>query len=171
MTRKNEAHEMVIASLTAALLQLMARKPLDKINVSELCSRAGVSRVTFYRNFSSMKDILVRQLNRCTDDWWLDFSKREASEFHEKFWQELLGQYKKNEKLIKLLYQNDVSNLLRDHIFACCGPATGHAEEDAYARAILAGAIYGLVDEWIRRGMQDLPANFSLKNFVAAMPD
>ena len=45
--RKNEAHDMVMESLTQALLQLMEKKPLSKINVSELCTRAGVGRVSF----------------------------------------------------------------------------------------------------------------------------
>lgn len=60
--RKNEAHDMVMESLTQALLQLMEKKPLSKINVSELCTRAGVGRVSFYRNFDSMDDILVQHL-------------------------------------------------------------------------------------------------------------
>ena len=35
---------------------------------------------------------------------------------------------------------------------------------------MLAGAIYGLVDEWIKRGMKKLPDGFSLRNVVNAMP-
>ena len=47
MARKNEAHDMVMESLTEALLQLMRTKPLSEISVSELCDKAGVSRVSF----------------------------------------------------------------------------------------------------------------------------
>ena len=79
--RRNEAHDMVIESLTQALLQLMEKKPLNRINVSELCSRAGVGRVSFYRNFDSLDDILVQHLKKCTDDWWRDFIQRETDDF------------------------------------------------------------------------------------------
>ena len=82
MARKNEAHDMVMESLTEALLQLMRAKPLAEISVSELCDKAGVSRVSFYRNFDSMDDILVRHLTRSTDAWWAKFSLSSEEDFY-----------------------------------------------------------------------------------------
>ena len=168
--RKNEAHDMVVESLTQALLQLMEKKPLSKVNVSELCSRAGVGRVCFYRNFDSMDDILVQHLKKCTDDWWIDFIQRDADGFYTSFWPELLEQYRRNGRLIRLLYENNASHLIKDHIFACCRPAEEVSEEEAYARAALAGALYGMVDEWIKRGMGALPENFSFRKIANLMP-
>lgn len=170
MARKNEAHDMVIESLTEALLILMEKKPLSKINVSELCARAGVGRVSFYRNYNSMQDILVHYLSKCTNDWWKDFSRKGEDEFYRTFLVELLEQYRKNKQLIKLLYKNDASYLLKEHIFACCGINAARNNEDAYTRAVLAGSVYGLVDEWIRRGMKDLPEGFSFRKVIFSMP-
>ena len=170
MARKNEAHDVVVESLTQALLQLMEKKPLAQINVSELCSRAGVGRVSFYRNYESMEEILVYYLKKCTDDWWIEFSKKPNEEFYATFWPELLTEYRKNEKLIKLLYQNNASHLIKEHIFACCMSDSTGTEEDAYTRAALAGALYGMVDEWIKRGMGQFPENFSLRSIVRLMP-
>ncbi len=45
--------------LQEALLRIMERKPLDKINVSELCSEAGINRATFYRHYNVPRDVLV----------------------------------------------------------------------------------------------------------------
>lgn len=120
--RKNEAHDMVMESLTQALLQLMEKKPLSKINVSELCTRAGVGRVSFYRNFDSMDDILVQHLKKCTDEWWRDFSQKDVESFYTDFWPELLEQYRANGHLVRLLYENNASHLIKDHIFACAAP-------------------------------------------------
>ena len=170
MARKNEAHDVVVESLTQALLQLMEKKPLAQINVSELCSRAGVGRVSFYRNYESMEEILVYYLKKCTDDWWIEFSKKPNEEFYATFWPELLAEYRKNENLIKLLYQNNASHLIKEHIFACCMSDAAGTEEDAYTRAALAGALYGMVDEWIKRGMGQFPDNFSLRSIVRVMP-
>ena len=47
-------------SLTQALLRLLERKRLDEISVSELVAKAGVSRASFYRNFTSIRDIADR---------------------------------------------------------------------------------------------------------------
>ena len=170
MARKNEAHDAVVESLTQALLQLMEKKPLAQINVSELCTRAGVGRVSFYRNYGSMEEILVHYLKKCTDDWWIEFSKKPSDECYATFWSELLAEYRKNEKLIKLLYQNNASHLFKEHIFACCMSDAAGTEEDAYTRAALAGALYGMVDEWIKRGMGQFPDNFSLRSIVRVMP-
>lgn len=170
MARKNEAHDAVVESLTQALLQLMEKKPLAQINVSELCTRAGVGRVSFYRNYDSMEEILVHYLKKCTDDWWIEFSRKPSDEFYATFWPELLAEYRKNEKLVKLLYQNNASHLIKEHIFACCMSDAAGTEEDAYTRAALAGALYGMVDEWIKRGMGQFPDNFSLRGIVRLMP-
>ena len=40
-----------------ALLQVLDEKPLDKVRPSDLCSRCGASRSTFYRYFTSVADI------------------------------------------------------------------------------------------------------------------
>ena len=117
MARKNEAHEIVVESITDALLILMKQKPLSEINVSELCNKAGVSRVSFYRNFTSLEDILLKYLKKCTDDWWVEFSKKSEEEIQQTFWPALLRQYKNHTELINLLKKNDVTHILKEHIF------------------------------------------------------
>ena len=39
-------------------MQLLEKKDLKKITISELVERAGVSRAAFYRNYSSKEEIL-----------------------------------------------------------------------------------------------------------------
>ena len=41
-----------------ALIALMEEKPLDKIKVTELTQRAGISRSTFYSYYDSVYDVL-----------------------------------------------------------------------------------------------------------------
>lgn len=45
--------------LQEGLLRIMEKKPLDKINVSELCDEAGINRATFYRHYNVPRDVLV----------------------------------------------------------------------------------------------------------------
>ena len=105
MERKNAAHELVIESMTQALLQLMEKKPLDEISATELCDRAGVSRQSYYRNFSSKEEILSEYLTKCTDEWYRSLDIFDREDFHEVFWHELMKLYKGNEKLIRLIYK------------------------------------------------------------------
>ena len=41
-----------------ALFQLLMKKPLEKISVTELCHMADLDRTTFYRSFESKDDVL-----------------------------------------------------------------------------------------------------------------
>ena len=41
-----------------ALLQLMEKKEFATITVTDICEKAGISRLTFYRNFEVKEDIL-----------------------------------------------------------------------------------------------------------------
>lgn len=167
MKRKNIAHDLVVESITQALLELMEQKPFGEITVSELCDRAGVSRISFYRNYSSMPDILVQYLGHCTDAWWEEFIKKPREAWIRDFWPELLQQYRNHALLIRLLYQNDITYILKEHIFSCCGPKEDQDERMAYTCAMLAGLIYGLVDEWIRRGMTDFPEGLGIDRMIA----
>lgn len=168
MSKRDEIHQDVLESITEALLQLMQRKPLSEITISELCRRAGVGRVSFYRNYVSLDDVLIRLLNKCTNEWWISFSQRSDLEIHDTFWPELLAQYRKKEALMKLLYQSNASHIIKAHIFSCCAPQNYSEPYAAYCAAALAGCVYGLVDEWIRRGMADnLPAHFQLHDVTS----
>lgn len=171
MKRKNEAHELVLQCLSEALLKLMEKKPFKEIKVSELCEKAGVSRVSFYRNFNLMSDILVRYLSDSMDEWWKEFVKRTDEEVLETFWTEVLQQYKKNEKLILLIAQNDMSYIIKDQIFASCGPRDDQTVEEQYVRAVIAGAVYGVVDQWIKTGMRDAHIPLNIRKMIETAND
>lgn len=47
-----------------ALFQLLMKKPLEKISVTELCHMADLDRTTFYRSFESKDDVLDYYLDR-----------------------------------------------------------------------------------------------------------
>ncbi len=165
--REMTDHEMVIESITTALLCLMEKKPFEDITITELCQKAGVGRVSFYRNYNSKQDILLDYLSSVTDRWWSDFIKKSPGEFYETFWKSLLSEYRKNSSLLLLLEENNVTYILKDHIFRCCGPHKEDDDSTAYTRAMLAGLVYGLVEEWIHRGMKDDPDVPDLRRMLA----
>lgn len=53
-----ESNRMTRECLQTALITLMGQKPFDKITVSELVRRSGVSRTAFYRNYNTKEEIL-----------------------------------------------------------------------------------------------------------------
>jgi AcrR family transcriptional regulator len=52
--------------MVKTLLELLQNKPLSKVTVKELCDKSGVARTTFYRNHSSLEELLTERLK----DWY-----------------------------------------------------------------------------------------------------
>ena len=67
MDKRKEANLHVKNSIVSALIDLMREKNFEAISVSEITARAGVSRVSYYRNFDSKEDILTGSLKDLMD--------------------------------------------------------------------------------------------------------
>ena len=164
MPRKNSAHEIVVESITEALLLLMEKKPLKDISISELCAKAGVVRMSFYRNFSSPEDILVKHFEMVIDKWWGEITSSPLIGDSSIFWNSLFEALKKENRFIDLLYTHNLAHIVRDRIFSSV-KVSDHAT-DSYVRALIAGMIYGVIDEWILRGMRDTPNVIDLSRLI-----
>ena len=57
-TRKNKTNLFVRDCITKALFQLLKNNEFEEISVSDIIKRAGVSRMGFYRNFSSKENVV-----------------------------------------------------------------------------------------------------------------
>lgn len=61
---QNKQSERSKQWLEEALLSLMQKKHFQDITVTDITEKAGVSRLTFYRNFESKEDVLLRYFDR-----------------------------------------------------------------------------------------------------------
>lgn len=69
MDNRRQSNLEVRECLTTALVRLSESKPLSAITVTELCEMAGVSRMSFYRNYQSKEDILSAYLTEKVDEY------------------------------------------------------------------------------------------------------
>jgi Transcriptional regulator len=89
--KNRQINQVTRESLSIALIYLMNEKPFDKISITELVQKAGVSRTAFYRNYAGKEDLLreignsliarIEELNlqlrdsRSMYDWCLELLK------------------------------------------------------------------------------------------------
>lgn len=64
--RKNEKTEFTRMCIAEAIIDLLEENDISKIRVSAVVKRAGVSRMTFYNNYSSIVDALIDYLHIIT---------------------------------------------------------------------------------------------------------
>lgn len=84
-----QEHKNAAGRMEEAYIRLLARKPYLDITVSDVVKEAGVARVSFYRSFQSLADMLDRVL----DDFYADLTQDILPAFQqdrESAWRKLL---------------------------------------------------------------------------------
>ena len=69
MERVKRKESLFVESVVEGLWELLEDKSFEKISVSELVERAGIDRVSFYRNFSNKEEELKRSFNMELQAW------------------------------------------------------------------------------------------------------
>ncbi|MDE5631168.1 MAG: TetR/AcrR family transcriptional regulator, partial [Bacilli bacterium] len=62
-----QSEKYVDEYIISALFTLMKKKKYEDISITEITNKAGVSRVSFYRNFNSTEDIIKKWIEDITD--------------------------------------------------------------------------------------------------------
>ena len=80
MRKKNPANQLARECIVTALIQLANQKPFSTISISELTERAGVSRMTFYRNYSSKEEVFRSYCKEIVDAYREDAIQNKTPE-------------------------------------------------------------------------------------------
>ena len=144
-----ENNSYVKKQLTISLLELLESKELRAISVSEIAQNAGVHRVSFYRNFTEKEDVL-REYIRFTYGKWTAGHPSAEDPLPALF--DYLQEYA---PFYRLLHRRGILLLFKDVLFSNIGPRPEYENAAAYATAFLANGVYGWIEEWVARGMQE----------------
>lgn len=143
----------VVGHITAALLELLAEKELGAVSISELCEKAGVGRASFYRNYNTKEDILQAQIDKLFHEWAKSAQGIMLSEMIES----LFLHFAENRAFYGLLNERGLIYLIKNSLLALCGPKPEQTKVEAYTAAFVAYTLYGWIEVWFARGMQETP--------------
>ena len=155
MDKRTIANLEVKKSLADALFALVDEKGVGSVGVIELVARAGVSRSSFYRNFSSIDDVLVYGNHLLVDEYHrespyeaVDFTDVACITWNLEFW-------KANAKRIIALNHSGLSHVSFQQIIeASMNDSEGEDTEERalFERRFALGAFYTIAIDWIERG-------------------
>lgn len=151
MKKSNAANLFVKECLTDALFLLMRSQQLETITITQLTEKAGVGRVSFYRNFVSKEDIILKYLEKESESWWLAFQAEENPDVP--FW--LFKLLDKIKEPLLIVYKSGAFTVFDSFVNKACGPKPEHSNYEAYTRAIITGSFIAWVGEWMKRGMKE----------------
>lgn len=148
-----EKNTYVKKQLTAALVELLGDKELRDISVSEIAAAAGVHRVSFYRNYGEKEDILREYILKLFGEWTAAYDRQERHS-DDDLCMHLFAHLDGYRDFYLLLSRRGLLYLLRDALMSICVKPE-YPNLGAYAAAFIAGGLYGWIEEWVARGMQE----------------
>ncbi|MDO5519798.1 MAG: TetR-like C-terminal domain-containing protein [bacterium] len=149
-----ERNSYVRNQLTEALIFLLKKMPLSDISVSMLTREAKVGRVSFYRNYGKIEDILIQQDRFLINQWAEKFVEDPNSSINNVFGS-LFQYYKDHADFYKLLVDNGLSDCMLTVIKERVGMSSNLPNKLAYKKAFFAYGLYGWLLEWMNKGMQE----------------
>lgn len=69
MARKKNSGDLLKECMADALFILLQTKSIEEITISEVTALANVSRITYYRNFTSKESMIEFKLDKLIDEW------------------------------------------------------------------------------------------------------
>ena len=76
MKRTQRTSDFLKECIADSLLRLLRTKPLEAITIREITELANVSRVTYYRNFTSKEEVIEFKLDKHNEQTGLNTKKQ-----------------------------------------------------------------------------------------------
>lgn len=154
MKIKREA--LVDVYITEAFLLLLKKKEYKEISITEICKKAGVTRMSFYRNFESKEDILLKKVRYVTDSFLKESSISYKNDTISSYFVKLFTHMQQQKELCAALNKAGLIYVIKDE-FDRVFLNTYKQEYDEYKSLFLAGGIYNVFLFWFLNDCRDNP--------------
>ncbi|MGN0806555.1 MAG: TetR/AcrR family transcriptional regulator [Candidatus Coproplasma sp.] len=159
--RRNKLNVFVRECIREALFALMKGKPFEKITVTEIITRSGVSRMGFYRNYDSKESVI--------EDFILSVFENTVAKIEEerpldlrtaKIIETALENFKLYADYIKLFLDQNLDMLLlscyKKAYYILC-PEKHESEMRYFYNELFIANLFTLECAWVRSGMKQSP--------------
>ncbi len=154
--------------LHEGLLRIIERKPLDKINVSELCNEAGINRATFYRHYNVPRDVLVDMQSQFAESIQSSLDMTALINSPYQYVEQLCTYLYEHRELVKIFIRNnseeDIICLFDEFFFTLLGENKTLTKgvvldnnEIKLVSSYMAGGGYFMLRRWLLEGIDKSP--------------
>lgn len=148
--------------LQDALFELIMEHDYESISISMLCDRAGVSRMSFYRHFSQLDDVLVHRLKHLFEHYTFLVYEKKILDI-ETLIHAFIDHAREESKLLYALIKAEKTSLLRMFLETYFDVITetlfAKAPMDAmirtYAKAYISGGLIQILITWFQNDMKE----------------
>lgn len=157
MDKQNEVNLLTKECILTALLRLMDEKSYQNISITDITHLAGVSRMAYYRNYSSKEDILLKHLEDEEQRIISSVNGQKVPSIKDIIYY-VSYFIQENSKVIKAIYSagltHKLTDMLNERIYNYF-PVSNQSTEGKFAVRFYVGAILSVYRYWIDTGMQE----------------
>ncbi len=160
------AEKNIEKKITDALFSLMKKKDYKSISITDIVNEAGLSRVTYYRHFSSKEEIIIKFFQLTKNDFINRLGLNSPSK-ESNYEVTILGLFlffKSNISINKCLkeagLENELLKFLTDEFMTNLP-----VKLDKYMACFVAGALYNVLIHWLDSDCKD-PIDEVSKPFI-----
>lgn len=173
MTKNTETQpsEFLKDCMAEAVIKLLERQPLEKIQVKQICDASGYHRASWFRAFHSKNEAVTYHMIRLWEQW----SERHGIAIQDDFVidnAEAFFQYNYEiRETTSLLYRRGLMTELAASFTSVLIDRHANDPIRAYQSAIFAFALFGILREWIIRNFDQSPSDMAriLRSATACM--
>jgi AcrR family transcriptional regulator len=155
-----------------ALSKLLEHKRFQDIKISEIIVKAGISRATFYRNFSNKEDIVILKVRMMFQEFHhdlLDYYQAGGEEDEQYLIQQFFHKIDQEEKVIDTVIKTNLEYTMVDGIVAVIDfhkerfyeLVKTNKRTEEYIIDIVASSCWTLLSRWHKSGKQETPAQLA----------
>lgn len=162
--KQSERQEKTKRNISLALYFLLLRKQYDDISISEICRKAGVSRVSFYHYFDKKDDILIQYSDEKFAEFFDDFTKLEKMTLKDLI-SEIFSFLKKNARQLAILRYAKKEEILMEQFYSYCRYIFSNNLTSSLLKnknnpltiPFLVGGLFQVIMRWLDEGMVSSP--------------
>ena len=164
--RISQTNIQVKQDMYKALLRLMGDKAFSSISVSDITSEAGVSRMSFYRNYNAIEDILTEHLAEVVEEYKAKEAQEHDTEgrkvfYEKKYMLRCFRFFYLHREFIDALITAGMGDLflakITEHLVQKWVDIEKETREETLRISAFAGAIYNMYRDWSKGNFLEHP--------------
>ena len=154
-----ETNRLTREAICTALVLLMKNQSFDKISITDIVKRAGVSRTAYYSNYSSKQEILydlVDTLILEVNQKLIPYTDAQTgkAKYPQQFIRTMFEVFYQQREIYQTLYTAHFNHIILDRLNdSMISNLKNPSDDDIYRIYFNAGALYNVFSKWIQSDM------------------
>ena len=139
-----------------ALLILIRKKEWQNISVTEICEKAGVTRMSFYRSFTGKEDVLRKWIGKVTDQFMAEYGIDFLRDSREDYLMKLFRHVTEYKERLQVIYRAGLIHFVQEE-FDRVMLAHYEGRYTDYQTSFISGGVYNVFLLWLKKGCIETP--------------